>query len=464
MVRPERVTRLGGPDTGGDGPVVYWMNRDCRLHDNWAYIYARELGLQMKRPVIVAYNLAPGFLGGGYRQHVFKVGGLEEVAEVGATVETPFFLVKEKGMHSFLVDTKAAAVVVDFSPLREQRAWVDHVVLHATCPVYEVDAHNIVPCRVVSSKAEVGARTLRPKLHKLLPEYLEPFPRLTTYMHPYTGHVPHIRWADVRAQGPKPQNAPEVDGFVPGHTEGMKRARAFIQERLSTYATLRNDATAQGQSGLSPYLHYGHIAAARVVLEALKDTAHPERAIVRVMDARKNGSGRDGSPLASFLEELIVRRELSDNFCFYTPDYDSFSGFPHWAQKTLNEHRDDEREYVYSRKQFEEARTHDPLWNAAQRELLTTGKMHGYMRMYWGKKILEWSASPEEAQDTAIYLNDTYELDGRDPNGYAGIAWSIGGTHDRPWFTRPIFGAVRYMARSGCEKKFDVEAYIARFT
>ena len=164
-----------------------------------------------------------------------------------------------------------------------------------------------------------------------------------------------------------------------------------------------------------------------------------------------------------FLEELVIRGGLADNFCFYEKNYDSSRGFPDWSKETLLDHADDEREYTYSLEEFENAETHDDLWNACQNEMLLTGKMHGYMRMYWAKKILEWTRNPDEAMEVVIHLNDTYELDGRDPNGYTGIAWSIGGVHDRPWFGRPIFGKVRFMARSGCEKKFDVKAYIEKW-
>ncbi len=162
----------------------------------------------------------------------------------------------------------------------------------------------------------------------------------------------------------------------------------------------------------------------------------------------------------AFLEELIIRRELSDNFCFYNPRYDSFDGFPEWARKTLNEHRKDRRPYLYSLEQFETAQTHDKLWNAAQTEMVKRGKMHGYMRMYWAKKILEWTPSPEVAMEVAIHLNNRYELDGRDPNGYAGIAWSIGGVHDRAWNERNIFGKIRYMSYNGCKSKFNIEGYV----
>ena len=218
----------------------------------------------------------------------------------------------------------------------------------------------------------------------------------------------------------------------------------FLQNRLPTYDEQRNDPTLDGQSNLSPYLHFGQLSAQRVALETSKASA--------------NKKAKE-----AFLEELIVRRELSDNFCFYNENYDNFKGFPDWAKKTHEIHRKDRREYLYSREEFEQATTHDDLWNAAQIEMIERGKMHGYMRMYWAKKIFEWTASPEEALDIAIYLNDKYELDGRDPNGYTGIAWSIGGVHDRAWFERPVFGKIRYMNYNGCKSKFNVRAYIDKY-
>jgi deoxyribodipyrimidine photo-lyase len=237
------------------------------------------------------------------------------------------------------------------------------------------------------------------------------------------------------------RTVPEVTWIAPGEREGQKALKNFVRRSLSLYGEKRNDPGQQGQSHLSPYLHFGQVSAQRVALEVLKSDA-----------------GREAKE--SFLEELIVRRELADNFCFYNPLYDRFEGFPQWAKKTLNEHRNDSRRYLYSSKVFEQGGTHDDLWNAAQREMVKRGKMHGYMRMYWAKKILEWTESPEKALAIAIYLNDRYELDGRDPNGYAGISWSIGGVHDRAWTEREIFGKVRFMSYNGCRSKFDIKAYI----
>ena len=231
----------------------------------------------------------------------------------------------------------------------------------------------------------------------------------------------------------------------PGSTAAQRQLRRFLDEKLAAYDDSRNDPAQNGQSDLSPYLHFGQLSAQRVFLE-----------IVQAGPLRQSQE--------AFLEELIVRRELADNFCHYNPDYDNSKGFPAWAQETLKKHRDDRRPLLYDTVALAEARTHDPAWNAAQRQMVETGKMHGYMRMYWAKKILEWTSDPDTALAVAIALNNRYSLDGRDPNGYAGVAWSIGGVHDRPWSERAIFGKIRYMNAAGLRRKFkNLDAYINRF-
>jgi deoxyribodipyrimidine photo-lyase len=229
--------------------------------------------------------------------------------------------------------------------------------------------------------------------------------------------------------------------MTPGETAAKTILERFLMTRLANYSQDKNDPVLNATSSFSSYLHFGHLSAQRVALEILKNFPRDP--------------GND-----AFLEELIVRRELADNFCYYNAHYDSLEGLKPWARKTLDDHRSDPREYLYRADQFESAGTHELLWNAAQREMMKTGKMHGYMRMYWAKKILEWSRSPEEALQTALFLNDKYELDGRDPNGYTGCMWSIGGIHDRAWAERNVFGKIRYMNRNGCERKFDVRKYI----
>ena len=309
-------------------------------------------------------------------------------------------------------------------------------------PLYEVDAHNIIPCWAASPKQEYGAYTIRPKIQHLLPLFLEEFPRMKRHPHALIDGQESNQWDRAIKTLKADTRITEVDWIVPGERAARRALKLFVEKKLGAYDATRNDPTLTGQSQLSPYLHFGHLSAQRVAL-AVQASSLPQRV------------------KESYLEELIIRRELSDNFCLYTSRYDTFDSFPEWAQKTLNEHRKDKRPYVYTLHAFEGADTHDPLWNAAQREMARKGKMHGYMRMYWAKKILEWTRSPEEALAYSIYLNDTYELDGRDPNGYAGIAWSIGGVHDRAWGARPVFGKIRYMSYNGCASKFKVAEYIA---
>ena len=236
-----------------------------------------------------------------------------------------------------------------------------------------------------------------------------------------------------------------MDWLRPGPAEARRVLDELVRAKLEGYAENRNEQNRDALSNLSPYLHFGQISAREAV-----------RAVV--------AADAPGEDRRAFIDEIVVRRELSDNFCLHNPDYDSAAGFPAWARKTLDAHRGDLRPRLYEFAELEAAETGEDLWNAAQRQLLRSGKMHGYLRMYGAKKILEWSPTPEDALAAAIRLNDRYSLDGRDPNGYAGCAWAVGGTHDRPWFERPVFGSVRYMNRNGAAKKFDVDAYVARWS
>ncbi len=431
------------------GPVVYWMNRDMRAEDNWALLHAQDLALASKQPLITVFNLTGNFLGGGLRQFIFKLEGLMELEKTLNLKNIPF-IVTYQNISEIFHDFKAGTVITDFSPLKICNEWIKEINKSLTVKFEQVDAHNIVPCWIASPKREFGAYTIRPKIHRLLPEYLEEFPILKKQpaeLQKTAGKlITHKNdWPKIIKTLTSGKNAPDpkvqpVKWIKPGAASAKKMLRDFLKNRLANYDSDRNDPNKDGSSNLSPYLHYGHISAQRVALETQKYDAH--------IAAQE-----------SFLEELIVRRELSDNFCFYNSDYDNPTGFPDWAKKTLNEHRDDPREYLYNLRELEAAKTHDELWNAAQMQMAKHGKMHGYMRMYWAKKILEWTRSPEEAQKFAIHLNDKYQLDGRDANGYTGIAWSIGGVHDRAWGERDIFGKIRYMSYNGCKSKFDVKKY-----
>ena len=443
MVDPRRV-RIVKQGSIGSGSVLYWMSRDQRVNDNWALLFAQELALERKVSLGVVFCLAPSFLNATSRQYGFMLKGLQEVENHLAELNIPFFLLigsPEQELPAFLVKHHIGGLVTDFDPLRIKQQWKKEVAAHIKSRIYEVDGRNIVPCWEASSKKEYAAYTLRPKIHRALPEFLKDFPLAQKHPFPWPKKVKKTNWDEAEISLKIDRSVPEIDWLLPGEKAAAATLDRFLTKKLSAYASRRNDPTEDGVSNLSPYLHFGQISAQRVALQLKKKKVNKE--------------SKDG-----FLEELIVRRELSDNFCFYNPDYDRFAGFPEWAQKTLNEHRGDKREYLYSLEQFEDGKTHDDLWNAAQMEMVHRGKMHGYLRMYWAKKILEWTGSPEEALEVAILLNDKYELDGRDTNGYVGIAWSVGGVHDRAWKERPIFGKIRYMSYGGCKAKFDVNSYI----
>jgi deoxyribodipyrimidine photo-lyase len=428
------------------GPVVYWMSRDQRVHDNWALLYAQELAMAQREALAVVFCLVPSFLGAGLRQYLFMLAGLREVEQDLEERDIPFFLVEgppKSAIPHFVHRYGVRTLVTDFDPLRVKGEWKRAVAESVDIPFFEVDAHNIVPCRVASQKQEYGAYTLRPKIRRVLDEFADEFAGVEKHPFPWKGPAQNVDW--VGAERGLNVGAPiaRVDWLAPGEGAARETLRSFLAEKIEDYGELRNDPNKASVSNLSPYLHFGHISSQRVLLE-IRKTA---------------GLSGNQSALA-FIEELVVRKELSDNYCFYNQFYDSFDAFPDWSLRTLKEHRNDRREYKYSLDDFEQGRTHDDLWNAAQMEMVLKGKMHGYMRMYWAKKILEWTQSPEEAYETAIFLNDKYELDGRDPNGYTGIAWSIGGLHDRAWGERAVFGKIRYMSYSGCRSKFKIKEYI----
>jgi deoxyribodipyrimidine photo-lyase len=444
MVNPKRVHAIREGSVRG-GPVAYWMSRDQRASDNWALLYAQQVALDRQLPLLVVFCLAPSFLGATRRQYAFLLRGLQEVEANLAEHNIPFHLLKgspAKELPAFVAAQGVGQLVSDFDPLRIKRLWKDAVAKGIDIPFFEVDAHNIIPCWVASTKQEYAARTMRPKIHGALGEFLQPFPPLEKHPWPGPG-AERIDWSAAAQTLRVDESVPQVHWLQPGQKAGRGMLQAFLQGKLIHYSQRRNDPSQDGQSNLSPYLHFGHISAQRVALEV-------------------DAYSLPHEVKADFFEELVVRRELSDNYCFYNLHYDSFAGFPEWGQKTLSAHRQDPRQYVYSMDEFEQGQTHDELWNAAQMEMVTRGKMHGYMRMYWAKKILEWSESAEKALDIAIALNDKYELDGRDPNGYTGIAWSIGGLHDRPWKERAIFGTIRYMSHGGARRKFDIQAYVQK--
>jgi deoxyribodipyrimidine photo-lyase len=425
-----------------EGKVLYWMSREQRVSDNWSLIAAYNESIERKTELFVVFTLVDNFLGATRRHFGFMLKGLKEVSESLQKLNIHFKLLTGNPpdiLPEFINSNNFSVVFTDFDPLRIKREWKKSVADKINATMYEVDSHNIVPCRLASEKLEFAAYTIRPKINKKLSEYLTDFPLLPD--HPFNLDVNNIfpvielsKYNEIPA---------ETKYFNSGENEAISVMNRFFNSRFNDYDEKRNFPELNLQSDLSPYLHFGQISSQRIAFNAGKQN-------INLLS--KN----------AFLEELIIRKELSDNFCFYNPNYDKFEGFHEWAQKTLIEHLKDKRNYLYSIDEFEQAKTHDKYWNAAQNEMLKTGKMHGYIRMYWAKKILEWSESPMQALEIAIYLNDKYSLDGRDPNGYTGIAWSIGGIHDRAWTERPIFGKIRFMNDGGLKRKFDIEKYVSR--
>jgi deoxyribodipyrimidine photo-lyase len=449
-MKKERIRKLNTAQPE-KGAVLYWMDRDRRAHDNWALIAAINSANQYQSPLHVLYVIPDQFLNANKRTYTFMLDGLQETAKNLITKNIHFHLVlgePTKEVPDFIDKNNIKTIFTDFTPLRLPRSWRDEISQKISIPFYEVDTRNIIPCWVLSDKEEYAARTIRPKIHKKLDEYLDTFPNLMTHKYNKSISKKIFKTQEILSKLPV-NNVSTVDAFTPGEQAAKRKLRDFLDHKVKDYGDLRNDPNQDVLSELSPYLHYGQISSQYITLKTNEHKAinpHLENSI------------------DSFLEELIVRRELTDNYCYYNPNYDNFQGFKDWAKASLYIHQDDPREYLYTYEEFEGANTHDELWNAAQNQMLQEGKMHGYMRMYWCKKILEWTKTPEEAQQIAIKLNDTYQLDGRDPNGYVGIAWSIGGVHDRAWFEREIYGKIRYMNFNGAKRKFNVQSYIDKYS
>lgn len=428
------------------GPIFYLMSREQRVENNWSLIFAKEVAEEKERQLAVVFFVIPSFLGATLRQYDFMLKGLQEAEGKLRKLNISFFV--EAGdplkiASLFFKKKKAGAIITDFDPLRIKCEWRRVIARDALCKVFEVDSHNIVPHNITSSKQEYGAYTIRPKIKKQIDNFLTPFPKIKKQCKRNGIVSIPVDWKALYKKLKINNNVSVVNWIKPGEKEAQKTLLKFIKNNLNSYGEDRNNPNKKVLSNLSPYIHFGQTSAQHIALS--------------IKNARCSEIKKD-----SFLEELIVRKELADNFCFYNKNYDNFDGFPAWAKESLNKHKKDKRPYLYNRKQLEQAETHDDLWNASQEEMIKTGKMHGYLRMYWAKKILEWTSSPEEALEIAIYLNDKYELDGRDAKGYTGIAWSIGGLHDRAWGERPIFGKIRYMSYNGSKSKFNIKDYITK--
>lgn len=446
MILQERVKSLNDKTIAENPYVVYWMQSSQRTEYNHALEYAITQANNLKKPLIVYFGLTDNFPEANERHYYFMLEGLNEVKRELAKRNIRMLIRKispEKGALD--ISSLAALMVVDRGYLRIERQWREFLAENAKCPVVQIETNVIVPIEEASEKEEYSAATIRNKISKKLEHYALPLRERHCEQCSINLSIPFeefdIEDIDRAIDQLKINREVEKVSYYKGGTSNAKLwLEKFISQKLVRYSEMRNEPGEDYSSNLSPYLHFGQIS--------------PLYIYNRLMDVHIEGK-------KEFLEELIIRRELSMNFVFYNDKYDSYDAVPSWSKATLEKHLQDPREFLYSLEELEQALTHDHYWNAAQKEMLLTGKMQGYMRMYWGKKILEWSKTPEEAFNRATYLNNKYLLDGRDPNGFTGVAWCFG-KHDRPWKERDIFGTVRYMNDKGLKRKFNMEKYLEK--
>lgn len=447
--------------------VLVVMSRDQRIADNFSLLAALDIANTHNLPVIVLFCLQPHT---GYRQgqhYSFMLDGLKQVAHdlnklgIGFVIDVGQ---ASKLIPKWVAKLKVGHVFIDYNPLRGPKILHKHLQRELQgVNLTLADNHNIIPAWVVSDKQEYAAHTFRRKVHIHLKDWLHEPPKLRPPKVPATDFLkPKFTKAeDLIKTLPWTNQAFE---FRSGEKMANQQLQDFLNKRLTGYASHRNDPSLEAQSNLSPYLHYGQISSLRIALEVQKIMTRPLLLLQQAKMPAVNHEPNINDSADSFLEELIVRKELADNYCRYNPSYDNLDGASNWAKKSLEAHALDPRESIYTYKQLYQANTHDQAWNAAQLQLLKTGKIHGYMRMYWAKKILEWTQTPQQAIEFATKLNDSLSIDGGDPNGYAGIMWSITGLHDRPWTQRPIFGNIRYMNLNGLKRKFDIKQYIENWS
>ena len=470
-VHPDRVRILADGPPRSSGPVVLWMQQAQRARANPALAHALAIGALLERPVAVVVGLTPAYPEATARAYAFMLEGLRGLRDDLARRGIGFALgLGEPPEVALAAARHAAVLVVDRGYLQHQRAWRSTVAAEAPCPVVQVEGDAVVPVDVASGKAEFAARTLRPKLWRVLEDYLDPVPDAEpsrrwrgepVSVAPFEDVAPAL--ADpvgLRGRlGVDERVAPVSTMFPGGERAAAERLRRLIDDVLPGYADDRNQPQRDGVSYLGMHLHFGQVSpvavlrGVRMAAEAARAAADPTAG---ARDAVGVERGADG-----FVEELLVRRELSLNHVERCQDYGTYASLPAWARRTLAAHASDPREHLYDDDALLGAATHDPYWNAAMREMRDTGYQHNYMRMYWGKKVLEWSASPEQAYERLLRWNNRFLLDGRDPNSYAGVGW-VFGLHDRPWAERPVFGTVRTMTATGLRRKADPESYVRK--
>lgn len=447
MIERERLIELNDAPARAGSYVLYWMQQSQRTEFNPALELAVSEANRLGLPVLVGFGLTESYPEANARHYAFMLEGLAEV-ERDLTRRGIGFAMRRGAPDQVAIQLgrQAAMIVCDRGYLRPQKQWRASIAAHAGCRVVQVEGDVVVPVELVSGKHEVGARTLRPKLLRWREDFLKPLRRERLR---FAAEKPDVRSDVDLTDIPAVLSRLRIDRAVApvaifhgGQAEARRRLDRFIKQNLDHYSEARARPGKAQVSALSAYLHFGQISPIEIALVARKSPA--------LKDSR-----------AAYLEELIVRRELSMNFVNFVENYDRYDCLPQWARHTLAAHCRDRRSYIYSYEQLSRAETHDPYWNAAMSEMRDTGYMHNHMRMYWGKKVLEWSPSPEEAYATLLRLNNTFFLDGRDANSYANVGW-VFGLHDRAWPERPIFGKVRYMNAEGLRRKTDIDIYARR--
>ncbi|MBN2034147.1 MAG: deoxyribodipyrimidine photolyase [Deltaproteobacteria bacterium] len=463
--------------------VLYWMVAFRRTGWNFSLQRAVEWCVELKKPLLVFEPLRAGYGWASDRFHRFIIDGMAANSERLKKSKAAYYPYVEptadagKGLLAALAQ-RACLVVTDDYPAFFIPSMISAASGSLPLLIEKVDGNGLLPMSVADS-VFTGAQFFRRFLQKELAPHLASMPEpdpLKQKMLPDPIMIPKAvlkKWPPVSPEllrgGPKTLSALPINHQVSpvertgGSKEGLKTLKGFIESKLAVYPENRNHPDDDATSGLSPYLHFGHISVHEIFRHlADKEGWTPQHLSKKVTGGRA-GWWRMSEAAEAFLDELVTWREIGFNMCRRNGDYARYDSLPDWALKTLNQHSKDKRRYLYSLEAFETATTHDPLWNAAQTQLLLEGRIHNYMRMVWGKKILEWTPSPRQALDVMIELNNKYALDGRDPNSYTGIFWCLG-RYDRAWGPeRPIFGKIRYMSSENTIRKLRIDEYLEKY-
>lgn len=469
QVPASRIRAANRNSVVGSGEfVLYWMIANRRRSYNFALQRAVEWAAELRKPLVIVEGLNTNYPWASDRIHAFVVGGMRSNAAAFGNARVTYVPWVQRGKRILEIVPSACVVVSDDYPAFVIPRWTD--VVASQCPVLfeTVDASCIVPFRSTQRTFQTAA-SFRRYVQTRLPADLDHLPSPDALADVDLPRLParlresypadDLEWGSL----PIDHSVDPVKGFNGGEREAKIRLASFLKAGLRDYADGRNDVVTEHSSRLSPYLHFGHLSSHEVFYEITRRERWKREAMADRASGRRAGWWHMGADAEAFLDQFITWRELGFNRCATDPHFDKFESLPEWALATLEKHAGDSRKYRYTLEQFENAATHDPLWNAAQRQLLREGRIHNYLRMLWGKKILEWSRRVEDALDSMIHLNNKYALDGRDPNSYSGIFWVLG-RYDRPWGPeRPIFGTVRYMSSENTARKLSVRSYLERY-